>query len=224
MFPARLNRIIWAGVLSLLAILALKTKNDLELRFARVGTFTSQADILHETLFLHWEGKIDAPFADRIAEAFAEHKGQVKTVELSLDSPGGLVDYGATVIRLLKKISETHWLEMVVESGAACASMCVPIYLTGSRRTAAADAKFMFHEVKFRDAFARDDTDVLDASKRAEMERFFARYFDAAGVSQTWSRTIKSSMAGGHDIWKTGRELVDEKSGVVQEVAGSLKF
>jgi ATP-dependent protease ClpP protease subunit len=218
MIPPRLNRAIWAGVLILLIIFALKAHRDLQLRFARAGTFAASVDSSCRELNLSWSGKINAPLADRISEAFDAHKNEVKTVVLSLDSPGGLVEYGATVIRLLKTISQTHSLETVVESGAMCASMCVPVYLAGSRRTAAAGAKFMFHDVKFRDFYAEQDTAVPEASVRAAMERFFARYFKSNRVSETWLRTIKDQIAGGQDIWKTGQELIDEKSGVVDEL------
>jgi hypothetical protein len=46
----------------------------------------------------------------------------------------------------------------------------------------------------------------------------FLKYFKAAGVSETWIRKVRDGMSGGNDIWKTGRELVDENSGIVQEV------
>jgi hypothetical protein len=202
-----------------LIVLGFQTRDRLKLYFAKVGTLEVDASREPRTLYLKWQGKIAAPMASRIADAFASHREGIDKVVLSMSSPGGAVDQGADVIRLLQRISQTHQLTTLVEADDICASMCVPIYLQGQRRLAASDAEFMFHEISFRDFFSKKaDRSVPQESIGAETDRFFARYFVTAGVSQDWIRQVRAEIAGGREVWKNGRELVDEKSGVVQQL------
>ncbi len=157
--------------------------------------------------------------AIRIAEAFARHKDEAHKIILTLSSPGGSLDQGAEVVRLLDRIGQTHMLVTSVDAGGICASMCVPVYLQGQRRIAAANAEFMFHEVNFRDFFSKEkDQSVPDSAIGAETDRFFDTYFETAGVPQSWIRKVRADVAGGNEVWKTGRELLDEKSGIVQQL------
>jgi hypothetical protein len=203
----------------LLAFLAFKTRDHFALYFAGVGTLEVQAALSEDTLYLRWRGKIDAPMATRISEAFEQHRTDVHKIVLQLSSPGGSLDQGADVVRLLRRIRQTHTLVTRVDEGGICASMCVPVYLQGEHRIAAADARFMFHEVNFRDFFSKQtDSSVPEAAIGAETDRFFDRYFDAPGVSQVWVRNVRARITGGNEVWETGRELLDDKSGVVQEI------
>lgn len=205
-------------MLVLLAVLALQTRDNLDVFFDSVGKLEVRKDPDDQTVYLRWRGKIDAPMESRIADAFDIQKASARRFVLVLSSPGGSLDHGAKVIRLLRKIEETHSVETVVEAGRTCASMCVPVYLQGQRRTAAATAKFMFHEVSFRDYLAKQDSDVPDQAKASETDRFFREYFLAAGVPESWMQTVRAGMAGHNDVWKTGRELIDEHAGIVQQV------
>ena len=212
------NRLMWAAVLLLIAGLALQTRDNLDLYFMGVGKLEVRVAPEVETVFLFWRGKIEAPMESRVAEAFERHKGAARKYILSLSSPGGSLDHGARVVRLLRKIGETHGIETVVEARRHCASMCVPVYLQGQRRTAAENAKFMFHEVSFRESFSSDELDVPEAAKGTATDQLFAKYFAPAGVPTDWIRKVRSDMTGGNDIWKTGRELIDENAGIVQDV------
>ena len=212
------NRVLWTGVLLLLVVLGVKTRDNLDVFFAGVGKLEVRDAPEQGKVFLRWSGKIDAPMASRIAEAFERYAGEERTFVLSLSSPGGSLDHGAEVSRQLRKFGESHRLNTVVEAGSRCASMCVPVYLQGQSRTAAADAKFMFHEVSFREYLSRDELDVPDAAKSSATDRLFLKYFKAAGVPETWISKVRAEMAGGHDIWKTARELADENAGIVQQV------
>ncbi len=206
-------------MLVLLVVLGLKTREHFAAYFASVGEFEVRAAPGEDTVYLRWDGKIEAPMASRIGDAFERHKAEGHTFVLSLSSPGGSLDQGGEVVRLLRRIGETHRLVTRVEAGAICASMCVPVYLQGQRRLAAADAEFMFHEVNFRDFFSQEaDRSVPQSSVGAETDRFLEKYFDAAGVSKAWLRKVRRDMASGHEVWKTGRELFDENSGIVQQV------
>jgi ATP-dependent protease ClpP protease subunit len=212
------NRLIWAAMLALLAVLVLKTRDNLDVFFDSVGKLEVRKDADAQTVYLRWRGKIDAPMESRINDAFEIQKANARRFVLVLSSPGGSLDHGAKVIRVLRKIEETHNVETVVEAGRTCASMCVPVYLSGQRRTAAETAKFMFHEVSFREYLAKEESDVPDTAKASETDRFFRDYFLPAGVPESWVQKVRADMAGHNDVWKTGRELMDESAGIVQQV------
>lgn len=219
MLSTSYNRLVWGIMILVLAVLAVRTRDHFAAYFEKVGALEVRTVPDKDLIYLRWRGKIAAPMASRISEALAAHEGEGSKIILSLSSPGGSVDEGAKVIRLLRSIREKHVVVTSVDEGAMCASMCVPVYLQGQQRIAAADADFMFHKVVFRDFFSNErDPSVPAASIDAETDRFFETYFVAAGVSQTWTRKLRSEIAGGNEVWKTGRELVDEKSGIVQEV------
>jgi hypothetical protein len=219
MFSRALNRVLWIGVIALIIFLGLKTRKDLEILLSGVGQLevsvsAADASIVH----LDWRGQIDAPMAQRLADAYEQHRRSAGTFVLSLSSPGGALDHGARVIRLLKEIARTHRLETRVESGEECASMCVPVYLQGEQRTAASDSAFMFHEVSFREHFSEDAIDVPASATAAATAYLFDAYFRPAGVPARWIRTVRRDMSGGRDVWKSGAELVGEKARIVQSV------
>ncbi|MBK9077809.1 MAG: hypothetical protein WBP38_04270 [Hyphomicrobium sp.] len=217
--PSRaLNRLLWAAVLLAIVVLGFKTRDNLELYFAGVGTLDVREAPDGGTVYLNWRGKIAAPMASRIAEAYERYQGTAGTFVLSLSSPGGSLAHGADVVRLLRKIKETHRLDTVVEAGRRCASMCVPIYLQGQLRTAAESAQFMFHEVSFMEFSSKERLEVPESATASATDSLFERYFVPAGVPVSWIRSVRAAMAGGNDVWKTGRELVDEDSHIVQQV------
>lgn len=96
--------------------------------------------------------------------------------------------------------------------------MCVPVYLQGERRIASEGARFMFHEVSFREQFATEDLNVPESAKTSATEELFATYFKPAGVPDAWIRQVRADMTGGNDVWKTARELVDENAHIVQQL------
>jgi len=215
--PSRtLNRLLWGSLLLLLIVLAVQTRDNLELFFAGVGRLDVSADADGETVRMYWRGQIDAPMASRLREAYDQHRGKAQKFVLSLSSPGGSLQHGGLVVDLLRQIRKTHALETVVDSRRRCASMCVPVYLQGERRTAAATAQFMFHEVSFREQFAERELDVPASAKQSATDRLFAVYFKPAGVPDAWIRQVRAAMSGGIDVWKTARELIDEDAGIVQ--------
>lgn len=203
----------------LLVVLAFKTRDHFAAYFAGVGKLDVRVISEDGTVYLRWRGKIDAPMASRIAEAFERHKGEAQKIILALSSPGGSLDQGAEVVRLLDRIRRTHELVTSVGDGAICASMCVPVYLQGQHRIAGATAEFMFHEVNFSDFFSKKtDRSVPESAIGTETDRLFDKYFEAAGVSQAWTRKVRAEIAGGNEVWKTGRQLFDENSGIVQQL------
>ena len=217
--PSRsLNRLLW--VLALLGILyfGFKAQDTLDAYFIGVGSLTVREEPAQDTVRLTWRGRIDAPMEARLQEAFEKYKGSTRTFVLDLSSPGGSIDHGARVVRLLRQVRETHRLDTRVDAGKQCASMCVPVYLQGERRTAAADSRFMFHEVSFREELSDDEVAVPQRAKSSATDRLFARFFVPAGVSQSWITQVRAEMAGGKDVWLTGPELVAQGSGIVQDI------
>lgn len=212
------NRLIWGAIVIVLAILVVKTRDDLAMYFAGVGKLEVRVDPAQDAVILDWRGAIEAPMASRISEAFDRHRNDARRFVLSLSSPGGSLEHGGEMVRLLRRMRETHDVDTVVEARRICASMCVPVYLQGKRRTAAASARFMFHDVSFHEFHSKEELDVPEASSKKATDRLFARYFTAAGVPQSWIGAIRAEMAGGKDVWKTAAELLDENAGIVQAV------
>lgn len=217
--PSRgLNRLLWTAILLLLGVLGFKARNNLETIFDRVGKLEIDSVTPAGTISMRWRGKIEAPMKSRIAEAFAQHRGEARTFVLALSSSGGSLTHGAQVVALLREIGETHHLETVVEAGGWCASMCVPVYLQGQRRLADAAARFMFHEVSYNEFWTNEKLAVPESATLSETDKLFRDYFAPAGVSEHWIRKVRTEMTGGRDIWKTGQELADAHAGIVQEI------
>jgi len=83
--PSRaLNRLLWAAVLLAIVVLGFKTRDNLELYFAGVGTLDVREAPDGGTVYLNWRGKIAAPMASRIAEAYERYQGTAGTFVLSL--------------------------------------------------------------------------------------------------------------------------------------------
>ena len=68
-----------------------------------------------------------------------------RKVILDLDSAGGEMDEGKKVIALIMRERKRRHVDTLVWYGHLCASMCIPIYLQGEKRHAAALSVWMFH-------------------------------------------------------------------------------
>jgi membrane-bound ClpP family serine protease len=97
-------------------------------------------------VIFRWAHSVEAPMAYRFESAFAEWKGRVRRIVIELDSPGGALVEGRSVIDAIERMKATHVVETRVAAGDLCASMCVPIFLAGQERIAGRGAQFMFHE------------------------------------------------------------------------------
>lgn len=218
MMPSRqLNRLLWVTVIALIAVFALRAQDVIDMAMSTIGRLDTRSDPQTGTLYLKWSGKIEAPMAQRIAEAIDKQGNDASTIVLSLSSPGGAIDHGAEVIRLLNRISQNRRLETIVEGRSICASMCVPVYLQGDLRRASANARFMFHEVSFRESLSDEKVSVTERAIGSETDRFFARYFVPAGVPPDWIANVRAAMTGGYDVWKTGEQLLQEQANIVQK-------
>ncbi len=176
---------------------------------------------------VRWSGNVERPMFQEISTAFERLTGDPRPLVLVLGSLGGSVQEGGRVIDLVRRMQRSRRVDTHVDTH--CGSMCVPIFLAGSRRTASPKANFMFHEVRFRDRDALQrklrelDFDPTDA-KHVEQVRvamatdeLFRAYFDAPRVNRTWLATIRKAIVG-TDVWLNAAQLFREGSGVVDDL------
>ncbi len=157
---------------------------------------------------LELKGGIAYPLADEYAQALAAIKPG-RTVFLSFNSEGGVVEEGQKIIQLLKeqKFMGRQFVSLV-NNGQVCASMCVPIYMQAQERRADEVAAFMFHGT-----YAGWSTNVPDAIKSKALLKLFTE----AGVSQAFLDVLweKGAFTQPGEYWMSARELWDEKTGIV---------
>jgi ATP-dependent protease ClpP protease subunit len=166
---------------------------------------------------LAWPHAVEAPMAQRFADAFGRWKGETDHFIIDLNSPGGAIVEGRLVIAEIEKIRKTHKLDTYVGAAANCLSMCVPIYLAGDTRTAAKDARFMFHEPSSYDLVTDERVNKPGFEQKMTSERFFERYFVNSEMNPEWRDKLHEAWKG-RDLWFTAEELVAQGSGVVEGI------
>lgn len=217
--PSRnLNRLLWVVFALAIVVFGLKARENFEDYFAGVGTLDVTPAADGGTLELSWRGKVEAPMAQKISEAFDKYGGDARRVVLRLSSPGGSLGEGRDVINVLQRIARSRELVTHVAAGRMCASMCVPVYLQGEERTASERARFMFHQVSFADFYEGVDENVPSTAKEEATSMLFARYFEPAGVPERWITNMLREMSSGKDIWRSGASLVQDGSTIVHRI------
>jgi len=161
-------------------------------------------------LLMSWKGPTDETMAPKLEAAYDEYRGQITSVYLILNSPGGSVKYGERAIAVLQEIKKTTKLYTGVKAGAQCASMCVFIYVQGEKRFAAPASLWLFHEIAHNDAHHR-----LIGLDRNGWLRIVDKYWTPAGVNHNWIQRVKME-AVGTDVWKSGAQLLAENENLVQ--------
>ncbi|MEM7426085.1 MAG: hypothetical protein AAF441_08315 [Pseudomonadota bacterium] len=167
-----------------------------------------------DTLIMSWQSKIDLPMARRMIEAFEESGDRVKRVIVDLSSQGGSIYEGREAIRVINRMKRTHRVDTHVGPGRICLSMCVPIFLQGQNRIAAADSRWMFHEPYHADQFSGAKVDKPKFEEDYSARKFFNRYFTNSPMNADWRRGLEAAWKG-NEIWKTGKDLVDERSNII---------
>lgn len=202
------NRLVLAGMAALAVIMGWQLYQK---RNADNGQLS--INMSGDTLVLSWRGQIEIPMSSSMRRAFQQHKDQTTKVVLILNSQGGALREGSEVIDLLEQAKRTSQLTTIVPPQGICMSMCVPIFLHGQSRIAAADSRFMFHEPK---RFYDDGTEARGFSfeREALSRRFFEKYFVNSPIDPAWLKALEQQWVG-KDVFKTGRELVDERTNVV---------
>ncbi len=171
---------------------------------------------LDGTVVLAWVGRVDLPMHTSLDRAFGRWSGKSDRFVLRLNSQGGSLREGREVIELLKRIRQTHKLDTYVGPGEICMSMCVPMFLQGSRRIAASSARFMFHEPK---RYYDDGSEAKGFAfeREALSRRFFDKYFVNSPMNAAWRVQLEKSWVG-KDIFKSGKQLVEERSNIVTDL------
>ena len=183
-----------------------------------------RAEVRDGTLLLRWAGRVEQQMSADIAAEFDRYTSRVSTVSLSLNSCGGSLSYMERAIAVLEQIKGTHELATLVDRGALCGSACVPIFLIGTRRIGALTSSFFFHPVVVGGVVdpGTPKVEVRSHQRSQETEKIISRYFVGAGVSDGWleylRRTLRSS-----DLWQTGRDLWESKSGILTETMDNLE-
>lgn len=165
-----------------------------------------------------WHEAVEAPMAHRFREAFEASREKFGHIVIELHSPGGSLAEGRSVIDEIERMKATHRVDTRVAAGGLCASMCVPIFLAGENRIAAADSRFMFHEPTSVDFVTEETVKKPAFEQRMDAERFFERYFTRSPMDAAWRENLREAWKG-RDVWKTGAALVAEGSGVVTRIA-----
>jgi ATP-dependent protease ClpP protease subunit len=180
-----------------------------------------------DRIVLGWSGPVQEPMSERITAALDRYKADPRRLVLVLNSPGGSVEHGRKVVAMIR----THGraIETFVDKAGVCASMCVPIFLTGARRIADQEAYFMFHQVSLTSARDNMKRPELNPSEKALLadtvktieahvtDDFYRSDIGIRGVNAVWLARMREKIAGG-DVWMSGQQLVDESSGIVDNL------
>jgi len=166
------------------------------------------------TIMLTWRGGIEAPMAAELEKAFGEWEDAADTIVLNLVSEGGALREGGKVIDVIRDIKRTHRVETRVGDNRICLSMCVPIFLQGDYRVAGEGARFMFHQPISMDAVTGEVVDRPGFEQNFVSQQFFSRYFVNSPMDPAWREQLRIDWTDG-DVWKTGTQLVNEGSNII---------
>lgn len=202
-------------VFALLVFVALQTERNALKNKGKV--VVKEHSARERTLVFSWSDSVEAPMSQRFSDAFEAHKSSADTIILDLNSPGGSLLEGGRLITLIEKMKQSHRIETQVRNRQNCLSMCVPIYLQGELRRAAASSRWMFHEPRLVDAFTDEVQNQPEFEKNRSATQFFDKYFVNSEMDPDWRERLREDWVG-KDIWFSGKELVEQHSGVVQEL------
>ena len=182
-----------------------------------------------DRVLLVWSGPVETAMRDALVVALNRFRADPRRLVVGLNSPGGSIPRGREVMAAIREAAQRREIDTLIDKGAVCASMCVPIYLLGTKRTADPDALFMFHQVALdRSAagVAGHGASPLDPVLRSVIETaatdaFFDIDLRGRGVNAHWLATIRSRIEG-HEIWMNGRQLFDEGSGVIDDLVPTM--
>ena len=176
-----------------------------------------QVAVKGETAVFSWHTGVDLPMARRMIEAFDKSKDKVKRIIIDLSSPGGSLYEGAEVVKVIDHMKKTHRVDTHVGSKGICLSMCVPLFLQGRKRIAGKSSRWMFHEPYFADGFSGQKTKKPDFEEEYTARKFFRRYFTNSEMDAAWRAKLEKDWKG-KEVWKTGQQLVEEKSNIITDL------
>lgn len=178
-------------------------------------------------IVLTWSGRVVEPMRDDVIAALDRFKADPRRIVIALNSPGGSIAYGRTVVAVIQGASQAHLIDTLVEQAGVCASMCVPIYLAGAERLAHPTARFMFHMASLDPArpVTTQGDEVAVSKYRKVIETLvtndlYKNDIGMHGVNAAWLAQMRTRIDG-RDVWVTGQQLVDEGSGVVNKLVST---
>lgn len=208
----RPNKFTLIAMIVLFALAVLIGQRNQERLFAERGVFTVRQE--EGVLRFRWNSEVEAPMAARLEETFRTWARESDHIVLDLNSSGGAITEGRAVINVIRAMKETHRVDTFVGANKMCLSMCVPIFLQGETRMAARSSVFMFHEPTAYDAITEERVNEPEFERRRSADRFFEEFFVNSAMEPTWREQLRKSWQG-RDVWKTGRELVNENANIV---------
>jgi len=170
-----------------------------------------------DAVVFSWSDDIQVPMAKRFEEAFNTHANKTNKFIIKLNSRGGSLREGRLVIEAIDRMKRSHEIETRVGFYASCLSMCVPIYLQGDERVASAYSNWMFHQPIAVDPITGETLEISDAERAIMGAAFFNAYFVNSEMNEFWRKGLEREWVG-KDVWRTGQQLVDENSNIVQEL------
>jgi ATP-dependent protease ClpP protease subunit len=181
-----------------------------------------------DRIVLGWSGPVQEPMSERVAAALDRYKADRRRLVLILNSPGGSIEHGRKVVSAIR--ARDRAIDTVVQNAGVCASMCVPIFLAGSRRIADPESYFMFHEASLnnsapqktkRHEFSDSErilvSQVVKSIEGQVTDELFRNDIGIRGVSAAWLDGMRKKISG-RDVWISGQQLVDERSGIVDSL------
>lgn len=166
---------------------------------------------------LKWTGPIDPPMARLFSAEFKRYAGSAEIFVIDLNSPGGDVGEGERVIEEIRKMLPSYSIRTYVGPGNDCLSMCVPIYMQGELRIAAASSQWMFHEPGAVDPLTGNAAFSYEFENRQSAMEVFNRFFKNSDMDPKWREKLRRKIRNG-EVWKSARELKDERSKIVMVV------
>jgi len=154
-------------------------------------------------------GAILPPMADDLAAALNFVPLDRKVI-LDLDSAGGEMDERNKIIALIERERKHRHIDTLVWYGHLCASMCIPIYLQGEKRHAAALSVWMFHPAH------EEDSPFPGIAATATILGDMVSY----GMSREWLQRLERHdvFATPGEFWISGADLYAQGAGVITDL------
>jgi len=164
------------------------------------------------------DGSIAHPMAAEFNDLRKKMTDPKRLLLIDLNSNGGVYSEGMKIIAQIRQEKMNgRAVFSTVENGAICGSMCVPIYIQGSKRFAGEVSAFMFHG-----AVRAGITNIPDEGKTNDLINVILD----GGASPEWIQLMRSreafSLPG--QYWISGKELMDEKSSIPTDLISRHKI
>jgi len=124
------SRLLWLAFATAFVLLAWQFQDSLEMLFSARGKLTVKEQ--SNRVVLSWRGDIKAPLASKLEEAYRAHASNTRRFLIALHSPGGTLDHGRDVIRLIRRMQQTLIAAVI---GLSSRDNRLSIYFVHARET-----------------------------------------------------------------------------------------